>query len=109
MLLSHPLEKAYNLLFQESEPRQDHVLARVTAVSQSVNSADEVDILCGSRVHTCGRVDSERARLSALDTFDIQLEHRGEFWPERHAHSIVVEVQNWDLVPLLHKLLELIV
>ena len=60
-------------------------------------------------MHSSCRVNSERARLGTLHGLYVQLEHRCEFWPESHAHSVVVEVQNWDLVPLLHQHFELII
>ena len=69
----------------------------------------KVDVLGCGRVHACRRVHSEGAWLGPLHRLYIQLEHRSELGPEGHAHSIVVKVQNRDLVTLLHQLFELVV
>ena len=44
-----------------------------------------------------------------MHTVDIKLEHRGELGPQGHAHTVVIEVQHWNPVPLLHQLLKLII
>ena len=44
-----------------------------------------------------------------MHTVDVQLEHGGELGPQGHAHAVVVEVQHWNPVSLLHQFLELVV
>ena len=55
------------------------------------------------------RVDPEGLRLRLLHTLNIDLEHGSELGPQGHADSVVVKVEYWDLVPLLHQLFEFIV
>ena len=104
-----PLYQSCHFLFEESETWQDHVLAWDAPVSQAVYSTDKVDILGCGRVYSRSRVDAEGARLCPVHTVNVKLEHRSELWPEGHAHTIVIEVQYWNPVPLLHQLLELII
>ena len=109
MFLSQPIDQVRHLLFEEGEARQNHVLPSDAPVCKFINSADEVDILCGHRVNTSCRVHTERPRLRTLHILNVQLEHGCEFRPEGHADTVMVEVEYWDLVSLLHQLLVLLV
>lgn len=47
--------------------------------------------------------------MRPLHTLNVKLEHGCELRPEGHADTIVVEVEHWNFIPLLHKLFVLLV
>ena len=109
VLLGNSLDQTCHFLLEEGQARQDHVLPGYAPVCQSIHTADEVDILRSRRVNTSGGVDAERFRNCSLHTLNVKLEHRSELRPQGHADAIVIEVEDGDLVPLLHHFFELII
>ena len=87
----------------------DHVKSWLTNVSQLVHSTNKVNIFCSCWVYTCRRVCPEILWFSLLNTLYVVLEHGCELWPKCHTHSIMVEVQDWNLISPLHQDLELVI
>lgn len=87
----------------------DHVLSTFAEVGQLVDSNDKLDVLVDDAVDSGLLIDFEAPRLAALDAVDIQLEHGRQLWPEGLRDTIVVEIQDWDLVSVPHYALELFV
>ena len=97
------------MLLQLLKPPHDHVLPCNTTFGKFVDARNKMYVLDGCRMHNWSVKHSKRLRLDLHDALNINFEHASKLRPQSHTNTIMVEVEHWNFVALLHDHLELFV